>query len=282
MSLRVYQDAVAIITGGASGIGKALGEALAQRGATAILADRQSAVADEVAAGIRSKGGKAVGAELDVRDFEATQRLVEATIAAHGRLDFMFNNAGIGIGGEARDYQIDDWVQVLDVNLRGVVNGVQAAYPVMVRQGFGHIVNTASMAGLMPSAGMLSYATSKHAVVGLSTSLRIEAAPEGVRVSVLCPGVIRTPILEGGKYGKTLNRVSPVAMRRYWERLSPLPPEQLAERALRAIQKNRPIIIVPSWWKAFWWLNRLSPAAGLWFSRKLHEMGQKALQQADE
>src|SRR5439155_13844601 len=102
-----------------------------------------------------------------------------------------------------------DWHKVFDVNLRGVVNGVQAAYPVMLRQGFGHIVNTASVAGLLPTPTIVSYCAAKHAVVGLSTSLRVEAAEAGVRVSVLCPGAIKTPILEGGKYGKMLQPLPP-------------------------------------------------------------------------
>ena len=99
------------------------------------------------------------------------------------------------IGGSVNLYSIEDWNQIIDVNLRGVINGIQAAYKIMMEQGFGHIVNTASMAGLMPGPGNVAYTTTKHAVVGLSKSLRAEAAHRGVRVSVLCPGVIRTPIL---------------------------------------------------------------------------------------
>jgi NAD(P)-dependent dehydrogenase (short-subunit alcohol dehydrogenase family) len=270
-SLRTFRGAVAVITGGASGIGRALGEALAQRGAAVVLADRQGALAEEVAGAIRKGGGQAAAAELDVRDFAATDKLIQGTLAQHGRVDFLFNNAGIGIGGDVRYYQIDDWYAVLDVNLRGVVNGVQAAYPVMVQQGYGHIVNTASMAGLMPSPGMVSYTTSKHAVVGLSTSLRIEAAALGVRVSVLCPGVIRTPILQGGKYGKMLGPVPPEQLQSYWERLRPMPPERFARQVLEAVRRNRAIIVVPSRWKIFWWLNRLSPSLGMYVSRRLHQ-----------
>ena len=107
----------------------------------------------------------------------------------------MFNNAGIAIGGSAHDYGIQEWNQIIDVNLRGVVNGVQAAYCIMIKQGFGHIVNTASITGLMPTPGQVAYSMTKHAVVGLSLSLRAEAALLGIRVSVLCPGAIRTPIL---------------------------------------------------------------------------------------
>ncbi len=276
--LRTYAGAVAIVTGGASGIGRALGEALARAGAEVVLADLQADLAGEVAEHIRAAGGRASPAPLDVRDFAATEHLVGETVARHGRLDYLFNNAGIGVGGEVRYYRLDDWERVFDVNLRGVVHGIQAAYPIMLKQGFGHIVNTASMAGLMPAPWTVGYAATKHAVVGLSTSLRIEAEPTGVRVSVLCPGVIRTPILEGGgKYGKVLQAVRPEVQRAYWERLRPMPPERLAAHVLKAVRKNRAIIVVPAWWKTLWWLNRLSPALGLYVGRRLFRAANQSL-----
>jgi NAD(P)-dependent dehydrogenase (short-subunit alcohol dehydrogenase family) len=277
--LRTYKGAVAIVTGGASGIGRALGEALARRGATVVLADLQIELARTVAASINADGGTASAAEADVTDFAAMDRLVRDAVRSHGRLDYMFNNAGIGIGGEVRHYGIDDWNRVFDVNLRGVANGVQAAYQLMLEQGFGHIVNTASMAGLMPTPGTTSYGATKAAVVGLSTALRIEAARFGVRVSVICPGVIQTPVLEDcGKYGKMLIDIPIELQRQYWQSLRPMQPDVFAPKVLRALAKNKAIIIVPGWWKLIWWLNRLSPAAGMWFSRKLFEWGQRKLE----
>jgi short-subunit dehydrogenase len=159
----------------------------------------------------------------------------------------------------------------VDVNLRGVTNGVQAAYQIMLRQGFGHIVNTASMAGLIPSPANVGYATTKHAIVGLSTSLRAEAAPLGIRVSVLCPGFIRTPILQGGEYGKALVDFSP-EQQRYLadsvEKLRPMPPDVFAKKALNAVAKNKAIIVLPSWWKLFWWNWRLSPSLSMFFAER--------------
>ncbi len=261
--IRSFAGAVAIVTGGASGIGRALGRELVGRGATVMLADRDLEPAEVAAASIRKAGGSATAAALDVRDFAAFDKLVGATVERHGRLDYLFNNAGIAVGGEVRDYRLEHWHRVLDVNLRGVVNGVQAAYPVMLRQGFGHLVNTASLAGLMPTPGGASYAAAKHAVVGLSRSLRIEAAPRGVRVSVLCPGVIRTAILtDGGRHGEMLQPVAEETQRRIWRRLRPLEPERFARQALGAVARNRAIIIVPAWWRALWWIHRLSPALG--------------------
>jgi NAD(P)-dependent dehydrogenase (short-subunit alcohol dehydrogenase family) len=267
-SLRTYQGAVAVITGGASGIGRALGEALARQGADVVLADRQIELARTVADGIRDRGGRASAAELDVTDYQALERVVRQTAETHGRLDYMFNNAGIGISGEACYYDIKDWEQVIDVNIRGVINGIQSAYPIMLRQGFGHIINTASMAGLVPSPVVVSYSLSKYAVVGVSLSLRIEAAEKGVRVSVLCPGVIRTPILEGGKYGKSLQALPPEAWKKLWERQRPMNVDQFATKVLRAVAKNRAIIIFPRYWRIFWWISRLSPSLALYIGKR--------------
>ncbi len=259
-TLRTYQGAVAIITGGASGIGRALGEELARRGAEVVLADRQVDLAAEAAAGIRAQGGKAQAAALDVTDFAAVNRLVQETVAAGGRLDYLFNNAGIVVTGEAHHYQLQDWNQVINVNLCGVANGVQAAYTIMRRQGFGHIVNTASIAGLIPQGGVLSYSASKHAVVGLSTSLRIEAGLVGVRVSVLCPGAVETAIVGGGKYGKNLQPVPERIQRQVWENLRPIAADDFARKALDAVAKNKAIIVLPWRWRAVWWLYRVCPS----------------------
>ncbi len=277
-TLRIFDGAVAIMTGGASGIGRALSEALARRGACVILADRQIVLAQEVAAGIRESGGQASAVELDVTDFTAVDQLVRATAQAQGRLDYVFNNAGIAIGGEVRLCQIEDWDSVLNVNLHGVVNGVQAAYPVMLSQGYGHIVNTASMAGLLPMPAAVSYATTKHAVVGLSKSLRVEAAPYGVRVSVLCPGFIRTPILYGGKYGKQLQPMPPEVQEKFIRQYRPMDPAVFAEKVLDALARNKALIIVPGWWRLLWWISRLSPALEFSLAQRGYRSARRAMQ----
>ena len=125
---------------------------------------------------------------------------------------------------------------------------------------------------------MVGYATSKHAVVGLSISLRAEAAHSGVRVSVLCPGVIRTPILEGGgRYGKMLIDTPPEKLRHMWEKLKPMSPAEFAKKALNSVAKNKAIIILPSWWKLLWWLNRMSPSFGIVLAQKTFRGMQKEL-----
>ena len=276
-TIRIFNGATAIVTGAASGIGQALAEELATRGCEVTLADLQFELAEEVSSQINVSRGKARAVKIDVTDFTAMERLVKETVQRTGRLDYIFNNAGIVIGGNVDHYGIKDWNQMMDVNLRGVINGVQAAYPMMMKQGFGHIVNTASMAGLMPGPGNVAYTTTKHAVVGLSTSLRAEAAPIGVRVSVLCPGVIRTPILEGGKYGKMLVDIPPEQLRRIWEKFKPMSPNIFAKKVVSLVARNKAIIIVPSWWKLFWWINRLSPSFGRFLAQRGFQTLQKDL-----
>ena len=193
---------VAIITGGAGGIGKALAEELAARGCYLVLADINSELLEQTAAELRAGGAELDAKTVDVRDATQVQALVEGAHRELGRIDYIFNNAGVNVCAELRDTTLEDWNLLIDVNLRGVVHGVHAAYSIMREQGFGHIINTASAAGLIPAAAEGAYAATKHAVVGLSSTLRIEAASFGVKVSVVCPGLVDTPILDSTKYVK--------------------------------------------------------------------------------
>jgi len=275
--IRIFDGAVAIITGGASGIGRALGEALARRGCEVVLADLQIELAEEVAAGIGAFGGKATAVEVDVVDREGVAKVVRHTAERCGRLDYMFNNAGIVILGEADEFEIRDWEQSIDINLRGVVHGVVAAYPVMRKQGFGHLINTASIAGLIPWPMEIAYAATKHAVVGLSNTLRAESAGTGVRVSVLCPGLVRTPLLGGGKYGRWIRDYPAEKTAEFMEGLKPLPAEEFAQLALRQIARNKAVIIIPAMYKPLWWTYRVSPFLGIAFARMVFQRMRKEL-----
>jgi NAD(P)-dependent dehydrogenase (short-subunit alcohol dehydrogenase family) len=259
---------IVFVTGGASGIGAALTTRLAADGAEVWIADRQIDRADELAQRLNSGGAHTQAIELDVRDYPSFERAVAEVLQRSSRIDYLFNNAGIGVAGEVDSYTLDDWNDVFDVNLRGVVHGIQAVYPVMIRQRSGHIVNTASMAGLVTSAGQTSYSASKHAVVAISRALRLEAERHGVQVSVLCPGAIRTPILSGGRYGRVaLPGVSEEELLKAWEQLRPMAPEEFAARALRAVARGDAVIVIPGWWKAWWYLERLSPALSMKFAK---------------
>lgn len=262
---------MAVITGAASGIGKALGEALAERGCEVILADLDGQQAENAAAAICSRGLKATAASVDVTDFAAISKTIDETMKRCGRLDYMFNNAGISISGEVLAHRLEDWDRIVDVNLRGVINGIQAAYPLFVRQHFGHIVNTASMRGLMPVPLSVSYGATKAAVISISKSLRAEAASAGVRVSVLCPGVIETPMVLGGPSHRDLQLGLGIAQRENWRRLLPMDPRKFASKALRQIARNKPIIVIPSWWRLMWWLDRTSPRLSIVVAQKLFE-----------
>ena len=257
-SLRVYQDAVAIITGAASGIGLGFARTLAAQGCYVVLADLQHEVAQKEAETICRQGGRATAALLDVRDADAFKKLIDETQQSHGRIDYLFNNAGINAGWDVKDDPLDDWNYIIDVNIRGVVHGIHAVYPIMAEQGFGHIINTASSAGLVPASFAVSYSMTKHAVVGLSTSLRSQATEYGIRVSVLCPGFVDTPILKGGVYGRTNAEV----MEKVHKAFKPPPAistEEFVGKALRKIEKNQSIIVEPRGMRIMWLLYRLFP-----------------------
>jgi NAD(P)-dependent dehydrogenase (short-subunit alcohol dehydrogenase family) len=191
-----FTGKIAIVTGAASGIGRAVAMRLGALGATVCVADINEPGAKETASLITAAGGSACAAKIDVTKSSDVNKLVDGVAKRHGRLDYMFNNAGIAIVGETRDMTDDHWKKIIDINLMGVLYGTLAAYRLMVRQGFGHIVNTASLAGLIPVPLESSYSLTKYGVVGLSTSLRGEGAALGVKVSTICPGFVRTPIID--------------------------------------------------------------------------------------
>ncbi len=242
----------AIVTGGGSGIGAALCRALDLAGADVLCTDVDEGAADRVVATLSSR---ARAARLDVTDAAAVQAAVDGVVTRAGQLDLLFNNAGIVWGGDTELLTLDQWNAIIDVNLRGVVHGVAAAYPQMLRQGHGHIVNTASMAGLTAAGQVTSYVATKHAVVGLSMALRSEAVPRGVGVLVVCPAAVETPILDKGAVGGFVGRD-------YFLQAQggkPYDADRLARDTLRAIERNKPILVKPTVAQAQWWLARLTP-----------------------
>lgn len=263
------QQEVVLVTGGASGIGAAIVRHFLASGARVCIADRSTRALESFRAENTTHAARMEFLELDVRDAQAVKQWIDNAASAHGRIDWLFNVAGTGVAGEALDYKLDDWRYIIEVNLMGVVHGVHAAYPYMVSQRSGNIVNIASMSGLMPSPFTVSYGTSKHAVVGLSRSLRSEAAHYGVNVMVICPGVIDTPILiNAGEFGRTTRKMKESTQRDMMNRLMPMNTDIFAKQAIAQARKNRAIIVVPRWWKIVWWINRLYVPLGDWIAAK--------------
>ena len=244
----------ALVTGGASGIGAALCKAIGGSGVPVCVADIDEVGAERTAESVRRIGGKARAAGLDVTDRGAFERLVDEVESSADPVDLLINNAGVGLGGEVRDHTAADWDRVLSVNLRGVVHGIDAVYPRMVARGRGTLVNVASLAGLVAVPGEASYVASKYAVVGLTKVLQAEAAALGVRVHLVCPGVVRTPIYETSPT-RGFDAEEILAM---WPR--GVTADQCADRILRGIVRGRGTILVTTSAKVLWWLERLSPS----------------------
>lgn len=241
----------AIVTGAGSGIGAALCRALAAAGAEVLCTD-----IDEPAAARTATEVGARSARLDVTDPTAVQSAVDGVVERDGRLDLMFNNAGIVWGGNTELLTLDQWNAIIDVNVRGVVHGVAAAYPQMIRQGHGHIINTASMAGLAAAGQLTSYVMTKHAVVGMSLALRSEAAAHGVGVLAVCPAAVETPILDKGAVGGFVGRdyfLQGQGVKTAYDA------DRLAADTLRAIERNKAILVKPRRAHASWLFARLAP-----------------------
>lgn len=187
---------VAVVTGGASGIGLAMAKRFAGAGMRVVVADIEPGALDKAVAGLQEGGAEAVGVHTDVSSYDEVEALRDRALDAFGAVHVVCNNAGVGGGGQLWECTLADWQWVLGVNLWGVIHGVKAFVPLLVEQGEGHVVNTASMAGLTSPAFMGPYNVSKHGVVTLSETLHAElaAAAPGVGVSVVCPGWVHTNI----------------------------------------------------------------------------------------
>ena len=196
-----YQGKVAVVTGGGSGIGRALAFAFAKRGARIVLADVDKAALDSVASELERAGSRVLAQRCDVGDAQQVADLADAAFATFGGVHVLCNNAGVALGGRMKDLTLPEWDWILRVNLYGVIHGIHAFLPRMLERGEpGHVVNTASLAGLMSFAGLAPYSATKYAVVAISEALAMECAGSNVGVSVLCPGWVKTRINETERY----------------------------------------------------------------------------------
>lgn len=243
---------VAVVTGAASGIGRALAEALAGAGSAVVLADLDGADAEAVAEGIRASGGSADVIVTNVADATAVDRLAVTTLERFGRVDVLCNNAGVSTFNLLRDQTLADWRWVFDVNLWGVVHGLQSFLPIMCNQGTpGHIVNTASIAGLLSGVSYIGpYAATKVAVVSISETLSQELAADQIPigVSVLCPSSVDTRVMEsergrpaelGVEQRTETAEFVRLAIRDSFTGPTGLTPGEVAARTLEAIRARR-------------------------------------------
>jgi len=242
---------VAVVTGAASGIGRALAHAFARRGLTVVAVDVEEGPLNAIVAELHGLGVPAQGQRVDVRDPEAVTALAEAVVTAYGRVDVVCNNAGV-VTPRVLSWEVSaaDARWTLEVNLLGVLNGIRAFVPYLVAAGRGHVVNTASVAGLTPVPGgsTIAYTASKYAVVGASETLALELAhlAPAVGVTVLCPGPVPSRILEAGRNRPAEAGASSVgvgALPAVALGMTQVPAEQVAELVCAAIEARRALVV---------------------------------------
>lgn len=200
--MKDFQGKVAVITGGASGLGRAMADRFAREGMSIVLADVEPTALAKAEAEMKAAGAKVIGVRTDVSKAAEVEALAQKTLAAFGAVHLLANNAGVAEGGSVWDNTVADWEWVLGVNMWGVIHGVRVFTPIMLAQGSqGHIVNTASVAGLISPPGMGIYCVSKHAVVTLSECLHHDLAQktDKLKCSVLCPAYVPTGIADSGR-----------------------------------------------------------------------------------
>ena len=196
-----FQGRVAVVTGGASGIGRALADRFAAEGMKVVIGDVEKDALDAAVQELEAGGAEVIGVPTDVTDAAQVQALADAAVERFGAIHIACNNAGVGGGGITWDMPLETWEWVLGVNLWGVIHGVKSFVPVLMQQESAHLVNTGSVAGLVAAPFMGPYNASKHAVVAISETLHHElamSAPQ-VKVSVLCPGWVNTRIHESAR-----------------------------------------------------------------------------------
>jgi NADP-dependent 3-hydroxy acid dehydrogenase YdfG len=186
---------VIVITGASSGIGHATALLLAQKGAIVVLGARSLDKLEQLASQIKAEGGQAMYAAIDVTQRQHLEKLIALALATYGKLDVLINNAGIAPISLMDELQVEDWDMMIDVNIKGVLYGIAAALPVFRKQGFGHIINTASTAALKVTPAAAVYSGTKFAVRAISEGLRQEAGPN-LRVTIITPGIIKTNLVD--------------------------------------------------------------------------------------
>ncbi|OEC88314.1 MULTISPECIES: SDR family NAD(P)-dependent oxidoreductase [Methanobacterium] len=232
-----YTDKVCIVTGGNSGIGYALCEELLERGAIVYMAGRNPEKVASAAEQLSKYENRIHTVIVDVTVQEQVEKAIKDTAAEAGRLDFLFNNAGVGGTLPFEDATLDDWKTIIDTNLWSVIYGVNTAVPIMAKQGYGHIINTSSVAGIIPFPFQALYSLTKFGVTGLTECLKYEYAEKGIYFSTICPSDVATPIFKKSIDGKTHDEAK-IPEDAY-------PADKAAVDILNRVSEQKGIIIVP-------------------------------------
>ena len=266
--MKSFIDKVAVVTGAGSGIGRAIALRLASEGAIVHCVDLNKENANAVA----RECGNGVSHQVDVSNADAMRTLAEALFSNGSHVDILINNAGVAHAGNIVDCELEDWRRLLDVNVMGVVHGIHAFLPRMLEQKTaGYIVNTASGAGLFANPGMGPYCMSKHAIVGLSQVLAAELHETPINVTILCPGIVNTPIVGATQFrGYSEGRKEKI--RALYEKRAATP-DRIATDLLKAMRKRKLFCITPRMEVGLgWYLHRLSPKLALAASRRMMKM----------
>lgn len=254
---RVLQGKTVLVTGAASGLGRAIAVYAGHNGATVALSDINLPEAEDVARLIHDDGGDAEVYCVDVTNDREVEEFVRVVALRHGGIDYLFNNAGYAQNGEFQDISPAGFRYVFDVDFWGVVYGTRAAYPIMIKQGYGTIANIISLAGLIPGGLMTAYGAAKHAANGFTLNLRSEAKLYGVNVVAVCPGYLETPMHANAENVTEYVRNHDAE---YLSRKHPFPSaERVVGHLMRGVLRNKAIVVSPPTQKVFWWLFRLVP-----------------------
>lgn len=259
--IKDFRGKVVVVTGAGSGIGKASALAFASEGAKLVLSDVSEERLKEVAEKIGEKSAVVLIKKADVSDKKQVEELASFVIKEFGRVDILHNNAGVAVGGRVEKTPIEDWQWIVGINFWGVVYGINSFLPYMISQKYGHIINTASLFGLIGVPGAGAYCATKFAVVGLSEALRAEVKQYGIGVSVICPGLINTNIICDGRTCLSENGAANRCTVEKFFRDYGRSPEKVASAVLKAVRKNK--AVVPVGFEAWiqWFLKRISQKA---------------------
>lgn len=267
-----FKDKVIIVVGGASGIGEHLVRQLSSFGKTVIILDRNKKAGTTLAKKLTTRvTGEVIFEAIEMSNTKSVHKLLHRLNTKYGPIDYFFNAAGIFMAGEMRDTPVENWHKVMDSNLQPIINGTTSIYEIMQKNGHGHIINFASAAGLFPVPIMSIYGATKHAIVGLTLGLRIEAKSLNIKASVVCPTVVNTPLYDTAIY----NNVDLSKALRAFKNPKVQKPQVAAMRIISATAQNKAVIHTAISTYLAWVLYRISPSLYTTVSQRFITMYRK-------